>query len=452
MSRASGKQRVCYFYDSDIGNYYYGQGHPMKPHRIRMAHNLLLNYGLYKKMEIYRPSPATFDELRKFHSDEYMRFLRHITPDNMGEYTKQMQRFNVGEDCPVFEGLYQFCQASSGGSIGGAVKLNKGTSDIAINWAGGLHHAKRSEASGFCYVNDIVLAILQLLKVHARVLYLDIDIHHGDGVEEAFYLTNRVMTLSFHQVGGAFFPGTGHTNDLGAKAGKNYSLNFPLLAGMDDAAYESIFKPVVDKVMEHFQPNAIVLCCGADSLSGDRVGCWNMSIRGHAACLEHVKSFGVPMLVLGGGGYTVRNVSRCWAYETARLTNQPISDTVPWHEYMDYYSPDYKLHVPVSNMENENTREQLEMKKQKLFEALSQLEHAPSTTMQTGQPGTRINPDALQHDSEEEEEEWDLRPHRNRRAHLAEYFDDDDAEGDLLDTDKPGREYEEPPSDDDDGL
>merc|ERR1712070_727101 len=103
---------------NDIGNYYYGQGHPMKPHRIRMAHNLLLNYGLYKKMEIYRPSPATFEELSKFHSEEYMRFLKTITPDNMGEFSKQMQRFNVGEDCPVFEGFYQFCQASAGGSIG----------------------------------------------------------------------------------------------------------------------------------------------------------------------------------------------------------------------------------------------------------------------------------------------------------------------------------------------
>ena len=108
----------------------------MKPHRIRMAHNLLLNYGLYRKMEIYRPSSASFEELCKFHSEDYVRFLRTITPDNMGEHTKQMQRFNVGEDCPVFDGLYQFCQASSGGSIGGAVKLNKGHADIAINWAG----------------------------------------------------------------------------------------------------------------------------------------------------------------------------------------------------------------------------------------------------------------------------------------------------------------------------
>ena len=206
------KSKVCYYYDSDIGNYYYGQGHPMKPHRMRMTHNLLLNYGLYRKMEVYRPHKATQDEMTKFHADDYIKFLRSIRPDNMGEYSKLLQRFNVGEDCPVFDGeffvvvflfssvfsrlffssgLYEFCQLSCGGSVASAVKLNKQAADIAVNWAGGLHHAKKSEASGFCYVNDIVLAILELLKYHQRVLYIDIDIHHGDGVEEAFYTTDR---------------------------------------------------------------------------------------------------------------------------------------------------------------------------------------------------------------------------------------------------------------------
>lgn len=115
---------------------------------------------------------------------------------------------NVGEDCPVFDGLYEFCQLSAGGSVAAAVKLNKQASDICINWGGGLHHAKKSEASGFCYVNDIVLGILELLKYHQRVLYIDIDVHHGDGVEEAFYTTDRVMTVSFHKYG-EYFPGTG---------------------------------------------------------------------------------------------------------------------------------------------------------------------------------------------------------------------------------------------------
>lgn len=138
--------------------------------------------------------------MSKFHSDDYVDFLKKITPDNMQEYSTQLSRFNVGEDCPVFDGLYQYCQISAGGSVSGAVRLNHNQADIAINWAGGLHHAKKSEASGFCYINDIVLGILELLKYHARVLYIDIDIHHGDGVEEAFYTTDRVMTVSFHKV------------------------------------------------------------------------------------------------------------------------------------------------------------------------------------------------------------------------------------------------------------
>ena len=192
-----------------------------------MTHNLIVNCGLYSKMDVFRPEPATFQQMARFHSEEYLNFLREISPDTIGAHIKHLsvttarglrivcvlrasaadrrapalprQRFNVGEDCPIFDGIYQFCQTSVGGSIGGAVKLNEGESDVAINWAGGLHHAKKGEASGFCYTNDIVLAILELLKQHKRVLYIDIDVHHGDGVEEAFYTTDRVMTVSFHK-------------------------------------------------------------------------------------------------------------------------------------------------------------------------------------------------------------------------------------------------------------
>jgi histone deacetylase 1/2 len=166
------KRRVTYFYEPTIGDYYYGQGHPMKPHRIRMAHNLIVHYALHRRMEINRPFPAGPTDIRKFHSDEYVEFLSSVSPQSVGDpaFGRQLKRFNVGEDCPVFDGLFGFCQASAGGSIGAAVKLNRGDADIALNWAGGLHHAKRSEASGFCYVNDIVLGILELLKVH-KVIY-----------------------------------------------------------------------------------------------------------------------------------------------------------------------------------------------------------------------------------------------------------------------------------------
>jgi len=182
-----------------------------------------------------RPRRAYPAELTQFHSEDYIDFLAKVTPDSArGElagqvrrererervvffpacahptspaslpstliifpppsfsfFSFQLARFNMGEDCPVFDGLYDFCRLYTGASITGATRLNHGLSDVAINWAGGLHHAKKAEASGFCYVNDLVLAILELLKYHARVMYVDIDIHHGDGVEEAFYLTDR---------------------------------------------------------------------------------------------------------------------------------------------------------------------------------------------------------------------------------------------------------------------
>lgn len=164
--------------------------------------------------------------------------------------------------------------------IEGAARLNRGLCDIAINWAGGLHHAKKSEASGFCYVNDIVLGILELLRYYARVLYIDIDVHHGDGVEEAFYTTDRVMTVSFHKYG-EFFPGTGELKDVGVQKGKYYSVNVPLRDGIDDESYRTTFEPVIEKVMEWYRPAAVVLQCGGDSLSGDKLGCFNLSMKGN---------------------------------------------------------------------------------------------------------------------------------------------------------------------------
>ncbi|VDP32301.1 unnamed protein product [Soboliphyme baturini] len=328
MSTPHSRKKICYYYDSDVGNYYYGQGHPMKPHRIRMAHNLILNYGMYRKMEIYRPQKARYDDITRYHSDDYIMFLRSIRPENMPEYAKQMQRFNVGEDCPVFDGLYEFCTISAGGSIAAAMKLNRRHTDIAINWAGGLHHAKKCEASGFCYVNDIVLAILELLKFHQRVLYVDVDCHHGDGVEEAFYTTDRVMTLSFHKYG-EYFPGTGDLKDIGAGHGKFYAVNFPLRDGIDDDSYQSIFQPIVTKVMESFQPSAIVMQCGADSLTGDRLGCLNLTVKGHGRCVDFIKRQNMPLLLLGGGGYTVRNVARCWTYETSVAIDADIPNAIP---------------------------------------------------------------------------------------------------------------------------
>ncbi|KAH6639669.1 histone deacetylase 1 [Boeremia exigua] len=360
---ATQPKKVAYFYDSDVGNYAYVAGHPMKPHRIRMAHSLIMNYGLYSKMEIYvrralRAKPASKYEMTQFHTDEYIDFLHKVTPDNMDSYAKEQSKYNVGDDCPVFDGLFEFCGISAGGTMEGAARLNRGKCDVAVNWAGGLHHAKKSEASGFCYVNDIVLGIIELLRYKQRVLYIDIDVHHGDGVEEAFYTTDRVMTASFHKYG-EYFPGTGELRDIGVGAGKNYSVNFPLRDGITDETYKNIFEPTIEAIMTYYGPEAIVLQCGGDSLSGDRLGCFNLSMAGHANCVKYVKSFGVPVIVLGGGGYTMRNVARTWAYETGELVGQQMSKQLPFNDYYEYFAPDYELDVRPSNMENANSNDYL---------------------------------------------------------------------------------------------
>lgn len=284
----------------------------MKPARLALTHNLVVSYGLTKHMRCFEPQMATHDQLCEFHSADYIEFIKQTTPQNMHLMLKFLQKFNIGDDCPVFDGLYDFCRLYSASSIQAAQHLNNKQADICINWSGGLHHAKKFEASGFCYVNDIVLCILELLRAHPRVLYIDIDVHHGDGVQEAFYTSDRVMTVSFHRYDGDFFPGTGDLDQLGHEKGKFYCVNVPLDEYMDDVSYIWLFKQVMNQVMESFRPSAVVLQCGADSLAGDRLGSFNLSIKGHGECVAFMKSFNVPLVVLGGGGYTIRNVARCW--------------------------------------------------------------------------------------------------------------------------------------------
>ncbi|KAI7835938.1 hypothetical protein COHA_010172 [Chlorella ohadii] len=353
-------RNVAYFFDEEQCNYNYGGGNPMRPHRHRLTTNLVKGYELDKKMRVLRPEARTREEIMHFHADDYVDFLTSVTPENQEEFMMQMRRFNLGPvgeaDCPVFDGMMEYFQIYSGGSVGGAALINSGEADVVMNWSGGMHHAKKGEASGFCYINDIVLAILELLKVHQRVLYVDIDIHHGDGVEEAFYTTNRVMTVS---------------------------VNVPLQEGMDDESYKYVYEPVMQKVMELYQPGAIVMCCGADSLSGDKLGCFNLSIQGHSNCIEFLARFGVPMLLLGGGGYTMRNVSRCWCYETGKMLGLDLPDEIPEAGYADYdyFMDTHRLRIAVSNMKNANTRDSLDKIRTTVLENLAVMPPAPSAQM-----------------------------------------------------------------------
>ncbi len=229
-----------------------------------------------------------------------------------------------------------------------------------------------------------ISSVFFFFRYHPRVLYIDIDIHHGDGVQDAFYATNRVMTVSLHKYGDNFFPGTGDLEEIGARAGKYYSVNVPLKDGIDDEGYLGIFKPVIQGVMDWYRPTAIVLQCGADSLGCDRLGCFNLTVRGHAECVKFVKSFNLPMLVVGGGGYTIRNVARCWTYETAVLLEEEsrVSLDLPYNDYFEYFGPDFQLLPPLTTViDNQNSRQYLDALKARCLENLRTLEGAPSVQM-----------------------------------------------------------------------
>ncbi|KAL8826683.1 MAG: hypothetical protein Q9191_003646 [Dirinaria sp. TL-2023a] len=389
ISKPKGKI-VSYHANPRAEEAHFGPHHPMKPWRLTLTNKIVMAYGLHEAMDLYVSRQASKSELTAFHKEEYIDFLRNITPyhphepDASGYYP-----FNMGDDCPVFDGLFDYCSYYAGASLDAARKLTSGQSDIAINWSGGLHHAKKGEASGFCYINDIVLAILQMLRTYPRILYIDIDVHHGDGVEQAFWSTDRVLTLSFHKYDKAvFFPGTGGLDETGpqnnANGGAHHSLNVPLADGIDDESYVRLFKDIVGPCVERYNPAAIVFQCGADSLGGDRLGCFNLNIRAHGECVAFAKSFNRPMLVLGGGGYTARNVARLWAHETSVCLDQNLPSALPANMPFLSHFPEKTLYPDLSKMgkaNNLNTKESLQHILASTLEQLKYLEGNPSTQM-----------------------------------------------------------------------
>ncbi|EFQ99765.1 histone deacetylase phd1 [Nannizzia gypsea CBS 118893] len=386
--------RVSWHSNATVEPHHFGQSHPMKPWRLTLTKQLVMAYGMHHAMDLYVARAATYDEMAEFHSTDYLDFLSQVIPSDMDSTAQQdrLAGFNFGDDCPIFDGLYDYCALYSGGTVDAARKLCNNQSDIAINWSGGLHHAKKTEASGFCYINDIVLGILQLLRHHPRVMYIDIDVHHGDGVEQAFWSTDRVLTVSFHKYDkDNFFPGTGPLDSTGPthplNPGAHHSLNVPLNDGIEDNDYVNLFKAIIGPCITTYQPTAIVLQCGADSLGCDRLGCFNLNIRAHGACVAFTKSFGLPTLVLGGGGYTPRNVSRLWAYETAICVgaedhlDPKLPETLP---FRSHFQPDFSLFPPLSDLrkvENKNTKQYLDSLVEGILEQLRYINGAPSVQM-----------------------------------------------------------------------
>ena len=238
--------------------------------------------------------------------------------------------------------------------------------------------------------------------------------------------TDRVMTVSFHKYDGNFFPQTGDVTEIGEGAGRYCSVNVPLNDGIDDNSYEQMFKPVMREILGTYDPKVIVLQCGADSLAGDRLGVFNLSVEAHGKCVSFLKSFNLPMLVLGGGGYVIRNVARCWAHETALLTETDVPNDLPWTEYWHYFAPSYQLHADLRPKdwlygENLNTKERLDEVRIQTLQNIKKLQGAPSVQMHDLPPISLVDMDS--DEDELTDDQRRVRDMERRIEHPNEYFD-----------------------------
>jgi acetoin utilization protein AcuC len=218
---------------------------------------------------------------------------------------------------------------SSGGSIQAARLIMDGKAKIAFNIAGGLHHAMPDRASGFCYINDPVLAIKELLKKYNKIAYIDIDAHHGDGVQHAFYDTDKVLTISLHETGSFLFPGTGFLEEIGIGKGRGFSVNLPFYPGTDDEIFVWGFNEIVPPLIEAYKPDVLVAQLGVDTMATDPLTHLELTTNGFCQMVKRIKDFNLPLVALGGGGYNVTNVARCWTLALGIFADEEPPDSIP---------------------------------------------------------------------------------------------------------------------------
>ena len=262
-----------------------------------------------------------------FHTPEYINALKSA---NSGAVPPDGMVHGLGHgDNPAFKGVYDWSRLCAGASIQAAELVARGEADIAFNIGGGLHHAMPDRASGFCYINDPVLAIESLLGLGKRVAYVDIDAHHGDGVEHAFYDSKDVLTISIHESGMALFPGTGFPADMGVKDGRGYAVNLPLPPGSGDGLFLRGFDEIVPTFIGAFKPDVLVTQLGVDTFATDPITHLCLTTNGFERMIKRFRSFGLPWVALGGGGYDIGNVGRAWALAWAIMNGVEAPENIP---------------------------------------------------------------------------------------------------------------------------
>ena len=321
--------RNCVFIHSkDLEKYSYPADCPFSAERAGRTRKTLYTMGLLSGPGIREVPPVEVARpvLKKFHTARYLHALRTA---QQGKWELDALRMGIGTpDVPIFPGMYDYAVMATGATLAGAEMILAGDADVAFNPSGGYHHAFPEKAAGFCYINDVALGCMALAEAGKRVLYLDVDVHNGDGVAYAFRDRSDVMTISMHETPKVLFPGTGFENEIGEGEGKGYLVNLPLPVGTFDQVFMHAFEEVVLPLIGAFDPDVIVFELGADTLANDPLAHLQLTNNAYVDMINHLLRFDKPILATGGGGYHVENTVRAWALAWTILSGQDMADGI----------------------------------------------------------------------------------------------------------------------------
>jgi acetoin utilization protein AcuC len=322
--------RLAYVYGDEFLKYDFGPGHPLTPIRLKLTYELSRAKGLIdnQNITVLPPRVATEEEVRLFHAEEYISLVKQLSKSGHGS-------LDLG-DTPAFKGVYEASAMTVGATLDAVDAVMSGQADHGMNISGGLHHAHEDRASGFCVFNDPAIAIAYLKKKHhlERIMYFDMDAHHGDGVMYGFYADAGVLDVDLHEDGRYLFPGTGFTFETGEKGAEGLKINIPVLPGTGDGPYLLAFKEVAPALVRAYKPEFIIVQCGADSHADDMLAHLRLTTRTYEEIittlhgLAHEVASG-RIVAVGGGGYNPANVARCWTLIAASLLEAHPTNDVP---------------------------------------------------------------------------------------------------------------------------